>query len=82
MDINNTGDNTMTEYKITYTSNVTGKPDTVFINENDAYEFEDGTETAHNICEVIELFEKISARYWGTFETRHCITNIEKIVIE
>jgi hypothetical protein len=74
----------MTGYEIKYIrtgSGETKKYDRVFIWENDEMEFEDGIEIAHNITEIIELFEKIAAKYWGTYETRHAIVNIERIEV-
>jgi acetolactate synthase small subunit len=71
----------MTGYEIKYVmtgSGETKKYDRVTIWENDDYEFEHGTERAHNIIEVIELFEIIAAKYWGTYETKHSIVEIKK----
>lgn len=73
---------TITGYEIEYIrtgSGETKKTDKVIIWENDDYEFEHGIVRAHNICEVIELFEIIAEKYWGTYETRHAIINIKKI---
>ena len=71
----------MTGYNITYISTGSGetkKYDKVTIWENEEYEFEHGTETAHNLAEVLHLFETIAAKYWGTYETQHAITRIER----
>ena len=73
---------TITGYEIEYIrtgSGETKKTNKVIIWENDDYEFEHGIEIAHNIIEVIELFEIIAAKYWGTYETKHAIINIRKI---
>ena len=71
----------MTGYNITYIrtgSGETKKYDRVTIYENDESEFESGNEIAHNLTEVLHLFETIAAKYWGTYETQHAITKIER----
>lgn len=75
----------MTGYIITYArtgSGETKKLDEVTLWENDPMEFEHGVEVAHNIIEIIELFELVAAKYWGTYETKHAITNIKKIEVK
>lgn len=75
----------MTGYEITYRRTGSGekkKLDRVMIWENDPMEFETGTVTAHNLCEIIDLFEMIAAKYWGTYETKHSIEKIERIEVK
>ncbi len=74
----------MTAYNITYVRTGSGEKkmlDRVTITEGETLEFEHGTETAHNLSEVLDLFEIIAAKYWGTFETKASIEKIEKIEI-
>ena len=74
----------MTGYEIKYIRTGSGenkKYDTVTLWENDPMEFEHGIETAHNLTDILHLFEIIAAKYWGTYETQHSIVNIEKIEI-
>ncbi len=69
-----------TQYTITYKRTGSGEKeqlDRVIINTNEEYEFEHGVEVAHNITDAIELFEIIAAKYWGTYENRNAIRNIE-----
>ena len=69
-----------TQYRITYVRTGSGekeKLDRVILNTKEEFEFEHGTEVAHNITEIIELFEMIAAKWWGTYENRNSIRNIE-----
>ncbi len=70
----------MTTYEITYIktgSGETKKTDKVWISERDEFEFEDSVKTVHNIIDAIEAFETIAAKWWGTYETKNAIVNIE-----
>lgn len=53
--------------------------DKVILRTGEDYEFETGIETPHNITEVIEVFEMIAAKWWGTYENRNAITNIKAL---
>lgn len=60
-------------------SGETKKLDKVTIWEKDSFEFEDETITTTDLNDCMNAFEKIAARWWGTFETKNAITNIEII---
>ena len=68
----------MTTYEIEYIltgSGETKKTDKVILRTGENYEFETGIETPHNITEIIEVFEMIAAKWWGTFENKNAIVN-------
>ena len=70
----------MKAYTITYIATGSGetkKTDRVTITENEAITFETGIERPTNIIEVIEVFEMIAKRWWGTNENRNSIINID-----
>lgn len=72
----------MTIWNIEYIAAGSGQNhriDRVTITDKDEFEFETGTERATNIIEVIQLFEIIAAKYWGTYETKNAITKIETV---
>lgn len=69
----------MTLYEITYKctgSGQNGRLDRVTITEGEEFEFETGIEKVTNITDAIEIFEVIAAKWWGTYETRNAIVNI------
>ena len=74
----------MKGYEITYErtgSGETKKYDTVMIWENDTFDFEDETFETHSLTDCLKAFEKIAAKWWGTYETQHAITNIEIVTM-
>lgn len=70
----------MTTYEIEYirTGRV-NETDKVVMHTEDPIEFEHGIEVAHDITQIIELFEIIAEKWWGTYENRHSIVNIKKL---
>ena len=72
----------MTTYEITYIRTGSGEKketDKVWMNIGEEFEFDTGIEKPTSITEIIEVFEKIAAKWWGTYETRNAITNIKMI---
>lgn len=67
----------MTTYTIKYKVTGSQRIDRVTITEGETFEFETGIEKVTNIIDVIRVFEIIAARWWGTYETKNAITNIE-----
>lgn len=66
-------------YEITYIETGSGenqRTNKVIIRTGEQYEFESGIEEPHDITEIIQVFELIAAKWWGTFENRNAITNI------
>lgn len=70
----------MTVYEISYIRTGSGEKQTldrVQLNTNDSYEFEGETVIPTNITEIIEVFEMIAEKWWGTYENRNAIREIK-----
>lgn len=72
----------MSTYEFEYIktgSGETPKTDKVILRTGEEFEFEDGIEIPHNINDLILVFEKVAAKWWGTYENRNSIVNIQKL---
>lgn len=66
----------MKSFRVDYINNVSKKLDRVTFTEGETIELETGDKKITNISDVIEVFEIVAVRYWGSYETKNSITNI------